>query len=312
MRKEKRDAVYAAVMGHAVADALGVPVEFYSRKELAEAPVAEMRGEGTYGVPRGSWSDDTSMALCALDSLEGGAWDMADVMRRFALWYTEGEYTPFGEMFDVGGTCSAAIGQYLRGKGEEDWGQKSAHSCGNGALMRLYPFVLSLWLSGQGEDWEGAIDRATALTHAHPRALLASRVYARVLLSLLMGKGKDGAREALLECARRYGEDGEAEHFRRLFSPDFEALEEEEIRSSGYAVDTLEAALWCLFTTSSYAEAVLRAVNLGEDTDTVAAVAGAMAGVLYGKEAIPEEWRSSLLGPDLIQKITERFLSAHE
>ena len=103
--------VRAAVLGHAVADALGVPVEFSSRAERDADPVREMRGYGSYPVPAGAWSDDTSMALCALDSLAKGTWDLEDVLRRFALWYTEDEYTPTGEMFDVGGTCSAAIEQ---------------------------------------------------------------------------------------------------------------------------------------------------------------------------------------------------------
>ena len=305
------DKVRATVLGHAVADALGVPVEFTPREEREKDPVMEMRGFGTYPVPAGAWSDDTSMALCALDSFGAEGWSPDGVMRRFSLWYTRGEYTPTGRMFDVGGTCMAAIEQYLRGAPAELCGQKGEGTVGNGALMRLYPFVLWAWQKGGAwEEWEEKIDRATALTHAHPRALLAGRIYARVLLALLRESTLEAARGALKAAERDYAEEGEIGHFERIFSSDFAALEREKIRSSGYAVHTLEASLWCLFTTETYREAVMRAVNLGEDTDTVGAVTGSLAGALYGMEAIPREWLSALLGREYIEDLAARFASA--
>lgn len=303
--------VRAAVLGHAVADALGVPVEFSSRAERDADPVREMRGYGSYPVPAGAWSDDTSMALCALDSLAEGTWDLEDVLRRFALWYTEDEYTPTGEMFDDGGTCSAAIEQYLSGTPAVLCGQKGERSVGNGALMRLYPFVLWAWIrGGEFEEWEEKLELATALTHAHPRAILASGIYARVLFALLRNPSKEAAFSALREARCAYADRGEIGHFARLLSPRLLALRREEITSSGYAVATLEASLWCLFTTESYREAVERAVNLGDDTDTVAAVTGALAGVLYGEEAIPAPWLAALLRRDFIGDLAERFASA--
>lgn len=311
MQKEILKRVRATVLGHAVADALGVPVEFTARAERDKDPVMEMRGFGTYPVPAGAWSDDTSMALCALDSLGAEGWSPDGVMRRFALWYTCGEYTPTGRMFDVGGTCMAAIEKYLRGTPAELCGQKGEGTVGNGALMRLYPFVLWAWQKGgPWEAWEKRIDCATALTHAHPRALMASRIYARVLLALLREPTLDAARTALTEAGRAYAKEREIGHFKRLFSSDFAALEREKIRSSGYAVDTLEAALWCLFTTDTYRDAVMRAVGLGEDTDTVGAVTGSLAGALYGAEAIPREWLSHLIKRDLIEDLAKRFASA--
>ena len=236
---------------------------------------------------------------------------MEDVMRRFVLWYGEGEYTPTGTCFDVGGTCSSAIEAYLRGTEAENCGARGECSIGNGALMRIYPFVLSHWLAPL-ENWEEGIDRATALTHAHPRALLTSRIYALVLLALLKEPAKDAVREALREAKRRYGGLGEWKHFDRICSPCFPDLPEEEIVSSGYAVATLEAALWCLFTADSYRAAVEKAVNLGGDTDTVAAVTGSLAGALWGVAAIPRAWMRDLLAGERIDRILSRFAKAHE
>ena len=302
----------AVMIGHAVGDALGVPVEFCTREELRQNPVTDMRGFGTYPVPAGAWSDDTSMSFCALDSLACGKFDFDDIMVKFGEWYYEDKYTPTGEMFDVGNTCSYAIDNYfVHHKSVEECGLTEERSNGNGSLMRIHPVVLyatKALLKGTEEGywfWMSAIKQASELTHAHERSVMGCYIYGYCLSFLL----KESTRESLIAGIKFAGYDldylPEFEHYKRIFEPDFEKLTEDDIKSTGYVVDTLEAALWCLLTTNNYRDCVLKAVNLGDDTDTVAAVAGGLAGALYGYEAIPKEWRETLIKRDYIEKLCE-------
>ena len=308
-----KDKIKAVMLGHAVGDALGVPVEFCERNELAEKPVTDMVGYGTYPYPEGCWSDDTSMSLAALDSLASGKLDFDDIMVKFGEWYYDDEYTPTGEMFDVGNTCSYAIDNYFAyHKPVEECGLTGERSNGNGSLMRIHPFVLYAtlnFLKGNEEGhclWMECIKRASGLTHAHDRSVMGCYIYGYCLSFLL----KEATRESLIAGIKFAAEDldylPEFEHYRRIFDPNFEKIAIDDIKSTGYVVDTLEAALWCVLTTNNYRDCVLKAVNLGDDTDTVAAVAGGLAGALYGYDAIPKEWLDTLKRRDYIEKTCER------
>lgn len=306
--KEISKKIKAVMLGHAVGDALGVPVEFCERDELAEKPVADMVGYGTYPYPEGCWSDDTSMSLAALDSLAGGKLDFDDIMVKFGEWYYDDEYTPTGEMFDVGNTCSYAIDNYFAyHKPVEECGLTGEHSNGNGSLMRIHPFVLYAYAKQMSiDEWLGVIVKASALTHAHDRSKIGCLIYTFVLMNLLKDKGKDGIRDAIKKAKRYLSACAEFAPYERIFKSDFANLQRDEIKSSGYVVDTLEAALWCLLTTDNYCDCALKAVNLGDDTDTVAAVAGGLAGALYGYDAIPKEWIDTLKRRDYIVEMCER------
>jgi len=304
--------IKSVMLGHAVGDALGVPVEFYGRGELEENPVTDMRGFGTYPVPAGSWSDDTSMSLAALDSLASGKLDFEDIMVKFGEWYYDNEYTPTGEMFDVGSTCRCAINNYfVRHKPIDKCGLANEHSNGNGSLMRIHPFVLYAHANQMPmEKWLDVIVKASALTHAHDGSKIGCLIYTFVLMSLLKEKGRDGIKDGLKKAEHYLNACAEFTPYERLFKDDFDKLPQEEIQSTGYVVDTLEAAMWCVLTTDTYRNCVLKAVNLGEDTDTVAAVAGGLAGALYGYDAIPKEWLDKLLRREYIEEMCERASTA--
>ena len=300
--------IKAVMLGHAVGDALGVPVEFCGRDELVKKPVTDMVGYGTYPYPEGCWSDDTSMSLAALDSLAGGKLDFDDIMVKFGEWYYDDEYTPTGEMFDVGNTCSYAIDNYFAyHKHVEECGLTGEHSNGNGSLMRIHPFVLYAYANQMSVDeWLGVIVKASALTHSHDRSKIGCLIYTFVLMSLLKDKGKDGIKDALKKSEHYLSACAEFAPYERIFKSDFAELPRDVIKSSGYVVDTLEAALWCLLKTDNYRDCVLEAVNLGDDTDTVAAVAGGLAGALYGHDTIPKEWLDTLKRRDYIEEMCER------
>ena len=304
--------IKAVMIGHAMGDALGLPVEFCSREELKENPVTDMQGYGTYPVPAGAWSDDTSMSIAALDSLASGKVDFDDVMLRFGLWYYKDEYTPTGEMFDVGNTCSFAIDNYFANHlpiGE--CGLTGERSNGNGSLMRIHPFVLYAYVNEmEHTEWTELIRTASAMTHAHERSKLGCLIYADVLFHLLADPDKASIRAALRHAEADFRDNPEMVHYARLFDSGFDHFPEDAIKSSGYVVDTLEAALWCLLTTDSYRQCVLKAVNLGDDTDTVAAVAGGLAGALYGFASLPHAWLDTLLRREYIEGMCERASAA--
>lgn len=309
MTTEKVLKIKAVMVGHAVGDALGVPVEFCSRAELQTDPVTDMRGFGSYPVPAGAWSDDTSMSLAALDSLAGGKIDWCEIMENFTKWACDGAYTPTGEMFDIGRTCLDAIHKHITEPtlAPTACGMDGEYANGNGSLMRIHPFALIIWGNDRLlPELDNIIDNASSLTHAHERAKLACRIYARILLALLDDPSKETALSALKSAKKQYKNNVELCRYARLFDVEFAHLPIAEIRSTGYVVDTLEAALWCLLTTDSYRECVLKAVNLGDDTDTIAAVAGGLAGALYGYEAIPNEWLDTLIHREYIEKMCER------
>ena len=305
------DRVKAVIMGHAVADALGVPVEFNSRMELDQNPVSDMMGYGTYCLPEGCWSDDTSMSIATLDSLAEGRVDFEDIMDKLCLWYTKHEYTPMGNRFDVGNICAEAITNYIKGvRPATRCGLDGTYSNGNGSLMRIHPFVLYAFVKGIGfDEWIDIVAQGSCLTHSHERSEIGCGIFSFVLMRLLENPDKSVVYKALSEAEEFYKKHEEIEPYKRLLSPAFDKTDRNEIKSSGYIVDSLEAAIWCLLTTDNYRDCVLKAVNLGEDTDTVAAIAGALAGALYGYDDIPKKWILTLKRWDYLEEMCDRATS---
>ena len=311
-----RDKVFGGIIGLCVGDALGVPVEFETRESLRHNPVTDMQGYGTYNQPPGTWSDDTSLTLCLLDSLRDGL-DYADIMKKFNAWHDMGEYTPHGDFFNVGRTTADALLRFTEGTEPLMCGGQSESNTGNGSLMRILPlafYLSSLYgddLIVNDEAFE-IIHNVSSLTHAHKRCLIACGIYISIARKLLAGNEIERAVHNGLQSAREYYESRneyreELKYFERLFSDYFVYLPEKSIKSSNNVVDTLVAAIWCILNTDSYKSCVLKAVNLGKDTDTVAAVAGGLVGIGYGIDAIPENWVNQIARIDYIEKLCLDF-----
>lgn len=309
--------IKSMLYGFAVADALGVPVEFKSRKILQKNPVTSMQGFGTYNQPAGTWSDDTSMTLATMESISRlKKIDYVDIMQNFSLWLENGKFTPFGKVFDCGMTTRRAIFDFStkifgKTKSPLECGSRDENSNGNGSLMRILPVVLYLYkIYGENlnSDAMQIIHEISCLTHAHRRSQIGCGIYSFIAVELLSGKNISESIKIGLEKSKNfYADEPEFKHYSRLFDKNFKNLPEEEIRSSGYIVYTLEAALWCLLNTDSYKNLALKAVNLGEDTDTVAAVAGGLAGIFYGVENIPSDWLETLQNKKYLEDIADNF-----
>ena len=285
------------IVGLAVGDALGVPVEFSKRSSLEANPVTGMRSGGTWKKAAGTWSDDTSMCLATMGSIVNKkAIDYADIMQEFCEWYFNDKYSQNGT-FDTGITTTIAIESYKPGMNPLECGGTGERENGNGSLMRILPLAFIKDISFE------TIEDISSLTHAHKRSRIACVLYIQIAKSMLKNPNlsiRQHIQNASLEIIDYYGESyqDELKHFQRIFDDDYS----DGISSKGYVITTLEAAIYCLKNTTNYRDAVLKAVNLGEDTDTVAAVCGGLAGIYYGYEDIPVDWISEI---DQIQSIID-------
>lgn len=311
MNKYWKDGILGVVIG----DALGCPVQFESRKEVARHPVTGMRGYGTFNLPAGSWTDDSSLTLALLDSIrQKGSVDYRDIMDNFVMWLKDGAFTPYGYSYDIGGRTDQSIRHYMRHRDPFKCGGSSEYDNGNGSLMRILPACLYC-VEKNLPDKEAVdiIHKVGGLTHAHIRANIACGLYYFMTREILTEPASTDPVGVRLQTALDRGfafyeeyltDRDDLQYYGRLRDLGiFAALPESRIKSSGYVVDTLEAAVWCLLTTDSFEKALLKAVNLGEDTDTVGAVAGGLAGLYYGYEAIPEGWLCEIKKRDWIEKL---------
>ena len=304
------------VIGVIVGDALGCPVQFMSRSEIAaRGLVTGMEGHGSYDMPAGTWTDDGSMTLALLDSIrELGVIDPEDIMTRFVDWYEDGEYTQYGEAFDMGNTCSRAIEDFERNHDVATCGGTSSHSNGNGSLMRIIPACLYAYEKKMPvEDTVKMIHEVSGLTHNHLRSKMACGLYYFCVKAILDGDGSLAERlqTGMDEGFAFYESDisnlTELSYYGRLRDlKEFAAVDSTDIRTTGYVVDSLEAAIWCLITTDTFKDCLLKAVNLGDDTDTVGAIAGGLAGIYYGYETIPVDWLEAIVKRDMVEEMCNK------
>jgi len=304
--------IKGAIYGLVTGDALGVPVEFVLRQELKEQPVTGTIGYGTHNQPPGTWSDDSSLALCLADELVKG-YNVDNIAASFVKWYDEKLWTPHGEVFDIGVTTRTAILKLKNGIPSAQAGGRDERSNGNGSLMRILPLLFYVRNIQNPAERFKVVREVSAITHAHIRSALACYYYLEFASFLCNKQGTVLSAYEKTNASFRtlvhqlIIEPVEVDAFNRLLEGNLPTLSEDKINSGGYVIHTLEAALWCIFNTGSYKEAVLKAVNLGGDTDTTACVTGGLAGIIYGAHSIPEEWLQQLAKKDDIESLIERF-----
>ena len=283
LNESRIDRARGALLGLAAGDAVGTTVEFKPRGSFA--PLTDMVGGGPFDLLPGQWTDDTSMALCLAASLLDNGFDLHDQMQRYVRWHDEGYMSSNGRCFDIGMATSSALERFRR-TGNPVAGSRDPGSAGNGSIMRLAPVPIH-YLDTPDLAIEMSAAQSTT-THRAPECLVACRLLAEVLVRALQGKSKD---EVLAPSTQTLPMSGALESIAR---GDYQAKAEDQIKGSGYVVQSLEAALWCFWQTDSFEACVLRAANLGDDADTTAAVAGQVAGAFYGESGIPAHWLGKL------------------
>lgn len=330
------DSIKNGIIGAIVGDALGLAVQFEPREFRDRDPVTDMRGYGAFNKPEGSWSDDSSLILATIDglskSLENHKEDDSSlneiidyeiIMKNFSLWLNEGEFTPYGYAYDIGGATMDGIGRYDNGTEPILSGGIGEGDNGNGSLMRILPIAffihyLSQKYSFDEDERMTAIHNLSSLTHRHRRTQLCCGIYVNIALEFIENHENECnlALEELIANGINKSKEyyfnnddfkGELHHFNRVFSLNIQNLPRDEIKSGGYTISSLEASIWCLLNNENYKDTVLTAVNLGYDTDTTACIAGGLAGIYYGYEDIPADWVNQLVERRKIESFVKKF-----
>lgn len=293
---ESRDRARGALLGLAVGDAVGTTLEFAAPGTFE--PITDLVGGGPFGLAAGEWTDDTSMALCLAESLlDRGGHDPVDQLRRYVLWWREGYLSSNGRCFDIGNTTRRQLARFERTGDPEDPTVDEEHAA-NGSLMRLAPVAIRSF-----RDPEVVVEMAAASSRAtHParRPVDACRLLAAMIGALIRGEPAEAV------FAPDFWNGGELHpEIAAIAHGSWQTKQPPQIRGTGYCVDALEAAIWSVAGADDFADAVLRAANLGDDADTTAAIAGQLAGARWGAAAIRHDWLDRLVLRDRITSLAD-------
>lgn len=308
IQNDRENKIYGGLFGFCVGDALGVPVEFSTREERKKDPIKEMRAYGTYNQPFGTWSDDTSLTICLIDAINRG-YSIKKVADNFTNFYEKGFFTPYGEVFDIGNSTRNSIIKICAGKNPIDCGGRAEIDNGNGSLMRILPIAFY----GQKlnvQELMKLTEEVSSLTHGHNRSKLACIFYVEFAIQIILGYEKEEAFNRTIafinnNCMETYSD--EFINFEKILSKKIINVTKDEIKSTGYVIDTLEAVLWTFFHGDGYRDTILKAINLGGDTDTIAAIVGGIAGIYYGLNDIPKGWIQSIAKKEELYQMFKQF-----
>lgn len=298
----------AGIIGFVVGDAMGVPLEFCMREKLMQKPTTEMLGYGSHNVPKGAWSDDSSMTLATVDAIiKDNGVNFNTIANNFLEWVKNAKYTSTDRVFDIGRTCLRAIGRY---ENKEDVAEKcggtSEMDNGNGSLMRMLPLVYYCYAKEMNEkEIYKLVKNVSSITHRHEISIMGCFIY---VIALLKNKNLTQAYRTVKKIKyNTYFTDETINRYYRLLRKNINKYSLDEIKSTGFIIDTLEATIWVLLNTKTFNQAIIGAINLGNDTDTVGACVGGIAGLYYGLENINKIWQSELIKYDYIVDLCNKF-----
>lgn len=295
------DRAVGCLLGLAIGDAVGTTLEF--RAPGTFEPISDLVGGGPFRLRPGEWTDDTSMALCLAESLlDRGDLDLEDQLRRYVLWFREGHLSSTGHCFDIGGTTRSQLSRFER-TGEPVDPAPDQDAAANGSLMRLAPVPIR-WAGDPAAAAERSGESSRS-THAAVRPVDACRLLGAMVSALIGGAPFD---EVGAPAFWRWGD--LHPEVAAIAAGSWWAKEPPAIRGSGYCIDALEAALWAVGGADDFADAVLRAANLGDDADTTAAIAGQLAGARWGASGIPDGWRDKVVAGERIESLARRLFAA--
>jgi ADP-ribosylglycohydrolase len=296
-------------LGFVVGDAFGVPYDGYQRHNLKKEKIGEMVGYKTHSEPAGSWSDDTSMTLATMDSvINNNGYDYEDIMKNFCCWYSNGEYTASGKLFDIGKITRTAILNYRSNENIKKCGQGKITDNGNGSLSRMLPVaVYTYYKSVSDEDTYEIVKNVSSLTHSHKIAILGCFIYVKFMQYIFSGKSIREAYEATVKYRHyvEYAGIRATNYYAKILSGKIDKVKQEDLSTSGFILDSLEAVFWVALNSRNYEESIINSVMLGRDADTTCALVGSITGFVYGN--IPDRWTDKLLKKDYILEMIEKY-----
>ena len=306
------DQVIGGLIGNAAGDALGLPVEFKSREDLKGIPVLEMQGFGSYLVAPGTWSTNTSMVIALMESIrECGKVNQSDILHKLSRWLYLGDYTVGSEIINSNATVTLSIDRFKKGYTPDECGDAFEFASDNGALTRILPIAFLCYnYNIQGKHRYDLVKRVTRLTHATEKCILANMIFVNYACYLLEGYYPAVALQKIQKEDYSFFSEACVDSFSRILKMNLTELPEEEIQSNSDVIESLEATIWSLVTTRNFEQAVIKAVNLGHDTDTIGALTGGLAGLYYGMQGIPRRWLDKLKRLPELETIAEGFSKA--
>ncbi|MDD2391368.1 MAG: ADP-ribosylglycohydrolase family protein [Bacilli bacterium] len=297
------------IIGFAVGDAMGVPTEFHKREDLLKKPVTKMIENRFEGLPKGSWSDDTSMVVATIYALMENGLNYNKIADNFIKWVNGDDFCSYNKCFGIGRTTLKALAMYNRGMFKaEECGGKAFEDNGNGSLMRILPIGYYCHYNRINEsETIDIVSKVSSITHGNEISILGCYLYVKYLSYILDKDSKEEAYKKLKLLDLSYFSDDSIIRYKRILKEDISDLYLDDIKSSGYVVDTLEASLWCFLKSDNFRDCIVAAINLGEDTDTIAGIAGGLAGIYYGYETIPLNWLRDLVKLDYLVLTSNKF-----
>ena len=299
------------IIGFAIGDAMGVPVVFTNRERLMDNPITSMVGNMRHNVPKGTWSDDTSMTLATMDSIIQSNGDIIanDMANKFIDWMENGKYTPGGKIVDIDRTTLRALGKFkTTRRSAVNCGCTSNTDNGNGSLMRMLPIVYYAYLNWMEQDKIlKLVAGISSITHANELVIMGCYMYVNYALELLNTNNRKNAYAKIQNLDYSMFSMPTIRAYTRILDNEIYHFSIDEIKSSSNIVDTLEAVFWVLMNTDTYNQAIIGAVNLGSDTDTIEACTGGLAGIMYGVKSINSDWKIDLRKYEEIVELCEKF-----
>lgn len=298
------------IIGLAIGDAMGVPTKFMQREKLLDNPVFGMSDGGTFGKSKGTWSDSTALTLATMDSIINYyGISTEDIGNKLLEWMKNFKYSAEGERFDIDRTTLIALSKFEKEGLPFESGVASEDSNSNGSLKRILPIAYYCYSANmQSSDILDVVKKVSYITHAHEVSVLGCYIYVLYVVALLSGKTKYEAYQEIQK--NNYNHQfsrGTLELYSRILKKNIKDVSLEEIRSTSYIVDTLEAVLWVIMNTDNFNQSIIGAINLGEDTNSIAACVGGISGILYGIKNMNPEWRIDLKRYTYIRSMSDKF-----
>jgi ADP-ribosyl-[dinitrogen reductase] hydrolase len=310
-----KEKIKNGIIGFIIGDAMGVPFEFKSRKELENIKINGMNEYGTYNLPKGYWSDDSSMVIATMKAIidNKGNINYKDIMNNFILWAYSDKFTPNNKAFDIGNTTAKALRNYYYKDSFKIYndpincGINDFNDNGNGSLMRILPIAYYCYYKRLSDDEiYNIVKNISSLTHSHNISILGCFIYVLFVINLLSGESKENVYSNIRKFYfNKYFNDDILEYYKRILKSDISKLEINDIYSSGYIVDSLEAVIWCFLKNNNYDSSIINSIKLGNDTDTIGALVGGLSGIYYNN--INDKWLNDLVRKEEILNLCLKF-----